>query len=257
MRRGKLRVAIFAGLLGLLMPLALHAEESLFLAATVDGGYRFVRPRLSVGWGVPFAEWLGVDVNPFLSGNALGGYVGVRFASPYVNVRSGISRVYSLNRSFLPITDSYNRELAELRFDDDRARYWAFRSELTLRIPLFGGRLISETESIGIRGTPEDRYVFVQLAGVVSGGSWLLRERLSYSYPVESVSGLAVGVSGEVVVLPERRERVWRAGVRARWQLWDNLGLRLTALPTISGPDRIGLVGGEFELGVRWFWHSK
>ncbi len=242
---------------------ALRASEQLapgpprwFVASSVDLGYKYVRPRLNLGRGVPFGQWIGVDLNPLVSSFAVGGYGGIRIASPVVNLRSGAMYVVSFDRSFLPIRPSYDRHQSETRVDDESAKYWAFTTEMTLNIPVAGGNLNSETETLGVVGVPKDRYVFVDTLSVVAAGVWVLRQRLAYTYPAFGLPGLMVGGGGEVLVLPERDELVWRAGPLARWWLSETLGARFALMPVVASPDSLGLIGAEFELGIRWLWEG-
>jgi hypothetical protein len=225
-----------------------------FTAGSVDLGYKYLRPRLNLGYGIPFGQWLGVDINPLLSSLAVGAYAGVRISTRYVNIRSGVMSIISFDRSFLPIQRRYTREASELRLHDESAKYNGYTTELTLNLPVAGGNLNAETEAIGVSGVPEDRYVFVDTAKVVGGGSWVLRQRLAYTYPIATVPGLMLGPGAEVLILPIRKEQVYRAGVLARWWLYPQLGFRFALLPVVASPDSLGLIGAEFELGLRWLW---
>src|SRR5436190_10279915 len=60
-----------------------------FVATTVDVGFVYLRPRLSLGYGRPFTEWIGVDANPIASQNGLGVYGGLRLEIPHLDLRFG------------------------------------------------------------------------------------------------------------------------------------------------------------------------
>jgi hypothetical protein len=231
------------------------SRQRAFIATTLDFGYKYVRPRLSAGYGRPFETWFGLDLNPEASNTHVGGYAGVRLATPVVDVRSGLLYNRSFFHSLLPVERSTTRAEAEVLLGGEPASYFAASSELTLDVPLGGGlRLLSETESVGLLGVRRDRYVFVESVGVVTNPTWLLRQRLGLSAAAASIEGLSVGGAAEIVVLPGRNEHVWRAGPLARWRLFENFDLRFTALPVIVSPDSLGLLGGEFEFGLRWRW---
>ncbi len=227
-----------------------------FVATTIDLGYKFFRPRLSAGYGRPFDTWAGVDLNPQASNTFVGGYGGVRLATPFANLRSGLLYTLGFARSLLPIRDSYTRAQAERNLDEQNVHYAASSTELTLTIPIVGVFILSESEFIHLLGVRTDRYLFLETIGVVTDPSWVFRQRLGLGLPVTSVEGLAVGAVGELVAIPGRDANVWRAGILARWRLFDDVGLRLSMLPVIASPDYLGLTGGEFEFGLRWSWSS-
>lgn len=228
-----------------------------FAVGTIDLGFKFARPRFQTGYGFAQYQWVGIEANPVLSDLALGAYAGLRLSSPLAELRLGSRVVRSTEHSFLPPSDSYTRELAELIVDDNKASYWAHRVQGKLRIPWWGGVLQPEIESIFFQGVPDNLYVFAETLGVVSAGKVVIRSRLTYRYAVSSVQSLKLGMAMEHVLLPERNASVWRAGPVARFQPYDNLGFRFSFLPTISSPDPLGLIGSEFEFGIRWLWFHE
>lgn len=225
-----------------------------FTTGSVDVGFKYLRPRLSLGHGKSRQEWLGVDINPLLSNRALGIYSGFRLISPIINFRTGALYIRSSDHSYLPVVDSYTRESAELIVNNEDATYWASLTEFAFRVPLFGGVLRPELELIVLRGVPANRNLFEETQGVVTSGPWLLRTRIVYTYPVASVPSLHVGGAAEHVRLPGRPQDVWRAGAVARFQPLPDLGFRFSFLPVLASPDTLGLVGTELEFGIRWFW---
>jgi hypothetical protein len=58
-----------------------------FAATTVDLGFVYLRPRLSLGYGRPFTQWIGVDANPIASQAGLGAYGGLRIEVPHLDFR--------------------------------------------------------------------------------------------------------------------------------------------------------------------------
>ena len=103
-----------------------------FIASTVDFGYLFFRPRFGAGFGQPFNTWGGLEASPSGSDTFAAGYAGLRVATPYVNVRTGISYTVSFARSFLPIAESYTRADAERNVSGHAAKSTATSTEVDL-----------------------------------------------------------------------------------------------------------------------------
>lgn len=228
-----------------------------FLSTEVDVGVSYARPRVSFGYGRPHRHWGGVDLNPILTANALGAYGGLRYASPYVDFRTGLRYFYGLYRSYLPIQDSYTGQDIDFR-GGDNSQYLTYESELTLTIPVGPGVVTSETAGSRLWGVPDDRYVFEETVHVVAAPPHLWRQRIGYVVGLLPRGELRLGVVGEVVGIPNRDALVWRGGLIVRFRLFDDLELRANFVPVIASPDRIGIAGGDFgEFGVRWRWATK
>jgi hypothetical protein len=62
---------------------------------------------------------------------------------------------------------------------------------------------------------------------------------------------------GESILLPDRGEVVWRAGLLIRIRIDYRLEIRGNFVAVLASPDPLGLNAGEFaELGLRWRWAS-
>ncbi|HSI04433.1 MAG TPA: hypothetical protein VLC93_08160, partial [Myxococcota bacterium] len=70
-------------------------RRRLFAATTTDLGYIYLRPRLALGYGAPHYRWMGVEINPIFSRQGVGGWGGVRFALPYIDIRAGARAFYA------------------------------------------------------------------------------------------------------------------------------------------------------------------
>lgn len=234
--------------------LKIDAKPSWFTVGSVDLGYKFIRPRIQVGYGLARNQWVGFESNPVVTSRALGAYAGLRVRNGWAELRMGTRIIRSNDHSFLPKRDSYTREFAELIVDNRKASYSSHRVVGKLRLPVLGGFVQPEVEGVFFQGVPSDRYLFAELFGVVTGGRMLVRTRLSYFYSVVSVPSLRVGVAIENIFLPRRNADIWRAGPIAQFAAFDNLSFRFSLLPSVLSPDPLGLIGSEFEFGIRWYW---
>ena len=230
-----------------------------FVSTKSDVGFAYLRPRVGTGYGQPHHFWGGVEANPILSSKSTGAYAGVRFEHPIVELRGGALYFYSFRRSFLPLQESYDRRDVELIIDGQLANYVAWSSELELNVPVGFGTIHGESEVIRVAHAPAGRATYLESIPAVIHGRWATREQLGYSFPIPPVEGLSLGLVGEAIWIPERDDTViWRGGATVRWWLYDTLQLRMTFIPVISSPDRLGLQGGDFgEIGIRHFWATK
>jgi hypothetical protein len=236
-----------------------EGDSRWFVSTKTDAGFAYLRPRVSTGYGQPHSFWGGLDANPILSTASTGAYGGVHFEHSIVELRAGALYFYSFRRSFLPVQDSYDRRDVELIIDGQRASYVAWSAELTLDVPVGFGEIHSESEPIRVASAPSGRATYLESLPAVIHGRWACRQQLGYSFPIPSVDGLSLGVVGEAIVIPRRDEAViWRGGATVRWWLFDDLQLRMTFIPVLVSPDRLGLKGGDFgEIGIRHYWATK
>src|SRR5208337_244368 len=80
----------------------------LFVALRLDGGYLYLKPRLSLGYGQPFTLWGGLEVVPLVTPDYAGGYSGLRFQAGWFELRGGARYVHAFLRQFLTPKASYN-----------------------------------------------------------------------------------------------------------------------------------------------------
>ena len=229
----------------------------LFVSAAVDIGFQYLRPRVSAGYGVPHDFWVGADANPIVSGSAAGGYSGLRFAHPMVDLRAGARYYYGFRRSFLRVEDSYDREDIEFR-GGDPAQYYVLESELTLTIPVGPGVILSESAVTRSPGVPDDRHVYLESVRVVTDDGWIARQRLGYGLSFLRDGALKIGAVGEVVRIPGRDLTIVRGGAVVRLRLFDDLEVRANLIPVLKSRDSLGASGGDFgQLGIRWRWATS
>lgn len=231
-----------------------NGSSRFFFGARVDVGYPFVQARLRTGYGKPHYFWGGLEAGPLATTTAGAAFGGVRFESPFVDLRSDVMYTASFRHSFLAPKDSYERRDLDDR-DGGGAAYLAWDSEAKLAVPILWGQLRSETQAVHI---PEEdgRYVYIETLRIIAAPEWVGRQRLDYEFPLIFAEGLRVAPAAEVLWSPERDDAlVWRAGLLFRWWLFDDLELRVDALPVVASPDSLGSRGGDpLRIGVRWQW---
>jgi hypothetical protein len=227
-----------------------------FVSSALDVGLLYLRPRFSFGYGRPFWLWAGVEANPIVSLEQVGIYGGIRLASSYVDLRVGARYAYAIGASFLEPRPSYNPEQLDIR-SGPHSTYLSLETELTASIPLGPGAILSETGLTLITGVTPGYNVFEQTLRVVADPPFVWRQRLGYALRVRKKGALSIGVVAELVGNPARDLLVVRAGLLVRMQLFYNLSLRGTFVPTIHSTDDLGLVGADsFQIGIRWLWAS-
>ena len=226
-----------------------------FVAMSLDVGFLYIRPRLSVGHGRPHFLWFGADVNPIVSQQAVGAYAGLRAHHPVVDFRIGGRYLMSFNRAYLQPRESYGFQDIAVR-EENEAKYVSFESELTLQIP--GGRpgyFMSETAVTYVVGVPEDLFVVEEQIKIIVDPPWVWRERFGYIFEFGPGKAIRLGLIAELVGVPGRDLVVFRGGALVRVRLFDDLEIRASFIPAIIRRDRLGVNGGDFGLiGIRWRW---
>ncbi len=224
-----------------------------FAALTLDAGYLYLRPRGHIGYGMPFNTWLGIEANPLVGRGGYGGYGGARFALPYVDLRVGARWFAAFRHAFLEPKESYNR----LDLDstaNEPARYYTVEAELSAAYPLGPGDILAMGSISAVRGVPAGSYVFEETLRVIVDPPWVWRVRGGYAFRIGSRSQHSIGPVVDVLAIPDRDDsRTVRFGPVLRIQLSRHFDVRGSFVTTLSSPDRLGLVGGDFtELGVRY-----
>ncbi len=224
-----------------------------FAALTLDAGYLYLRPRGHLGYGLPFNSWLGIEANPLIGRGGYGGYGGARFALPYVDLRVGGRWFAAFRHAFLDPKESYNR----LDLDSTAtppARYYALEAEVTAAYPVGPGDVLAMGSISMVRGVPAGSYVFEETLRVIVDPPWVWRVRGGYVFRFGSRSQHSIGPVVDILAIPDRDDsRTVRFGPVMRIQLSRHFDVRGSFVTTLSSPDRLGLVGGDFtELGVRY-----
>jgi hypothetical protein len=215
------------------------APPRLFTAATIDLGYLYLRPRLSIGYGRPFTQWIGVDVNPSISGNYIGVYGGVRAEIPHLSWRFGVRENAAYIRTFLDRMDNYGR--------------------VEFSLPAGPGDLYGLASASYVTSVQAGKNVFEENLRVIVEPPWVLRARGGYLLRWGARRQHSIGLVADVFDIPKRSDGIIvRVGLLVRVVLSRRVEVRGSFIPTIASPDTIGLAGSDFtELGLRYRWASE
>lgn len=223
-----------------------------FGAGLVDIGPLYVRPRLSVGWGRPFHEWVGLETNPLITGEGIGAYAGLRGSLPHVDMRAGARYFSTFSRSFLTPRDSYDRLALEVR-SGPAANYLSAEAELSGALPAGPGSIEVVLTGTYVTLVPDEYWVYEDVARIVAEPPWIWTARTGYELHLTRNGAARIAVVGELVGSPARGMIVLRAGVTGSFRLSDLLELRGALVPAWISDDSLGEMGGQwFEFGLRF-----
>jgi hypothetical protein len=228
-----------------------------FVGATIDVGYLYLRPRFQLGFGRPHWTWGGVELNPIVSLNGFGGYAGLRGALPSVDLRVGARGFASFERAFLEGRASHDR-LSLASSANALARYVTLEAELNGHLRLGPGELLATTSLSAVLGVPDGAHVYEETLMVITAPPWIVRGRLAYAWFPFSGAHHSLAAVVDVLALPGRGAAVVRVGVVLRVLMTPSLEVRGTFVPSVAGPDAIGILASDFtELGLRYRWASE
>jgi hypothetical protein len=224
-----------------------------FAAATIDAGYLYLRPRGTIGYGMPFQTWIGLEANPIIASPGFGAYGGARFALPFIDLRVGARYFNTFRRAFLVPKDTYDRLDLDAT-DQPRSRYVTLEAELSAAVPLGPGDLLALASASSMIGVKPGTYVFEETLRVIVDPPYVWRARLGYAFRFGAHGQFSLGPVVDVLDVPRRDDSVTvRTGPVMRVQLSRHFDVRGSFVTTVYSPDRLGLVGGDFtELGVRY-----
>jgi hypothetical protein len=230
----------------------------LFVASTVDVGFVYLRPRVSLGYGKPFTKWFGIDANPLAQTSGLGVYGGLRMEIPFVDLRAGARWFRSFSHTYLDPKTSYDR--IELETSNDVvASELTYEAELDSSVPVGPGNLLMRGSVSYISGVPNGKEVFEETLHVIAKPPWVWRVRGGYVFRLGQYSQHSIGVVADFLDVPNRDDsKTVRVGPVLRWVLSRRVEVRGSFVMTVYSPDRIGLAGSDFtELGVRYRWATE
>jgi hypothetical protein len=225
-----------------------------FAAATLDVGYLYLRPRLSVGYGKPFLLWAGLDANPIATSTGVGAYGGLRVQVPWFDVRVGARGFRAFEHRFLSPQAQYDT-VALQNATGSTSQYVTLEAELSGGIPAGPGSVLLVLTASAVQAVPSGYYVYEETLRVITNPPAIYRARVGYALRLGSEGNIRVGLVGEVLDLPARSDFVYRAGVVASFGIDDHFeAIGLLVFP-VSSPDSLGIAGGDFgELGIRYRW---
>jgi hypothetical protein len=235
-----------------------EGRDRIFLSTTLDVGWVYLRPRVSLGYGRPFNTWFGVDANPVFSGNGLGVYGGLRLSLPRFDIRAGGRYVFAFNREYLNPQDSYDRlDLTSTK--GDPARITTLEAEAEFSLPGGPGDVIGLVSGSYVTGIPEGMYVFEETLRIIVNPPWVWRARAGYVLRFGSYRQHSIGVVLDALDVPRREDsKTFRFGPVVRVVLSRHVEVRGSFVPTIYSEDKLGVIGGDFtELGFRYRWATE
>lgn len=229
-----------------------------FIATTVDLGFVYLRPRISLGYGRPFTQWVGIDVNPITSQDGLGAYGGLRLEVPYVDFRLGQRYFSAFQHTYLDTKPSYSRLDLE-NSSGKPSRTLTYEAELDITIPAGPGKVLLRGSASYITGVPQGESVYEETLHLIVAPPLVWRARLGYVFTFGSHGQHSLGPVVDFLNVPKRDDSgTVRAGPLLRLALSRRVDIRGSFVVTLVSPDRIGLKGGDFtELGVRYRWASE
>jgi len=229
-----------------------------FISTSVDLGFVYLRPRLSLGYGRPFTQWIGIDANPIVSQNGLGAYAGLRIEVPHLDFRIGPRYFSSFEHTFMPTKASYSRLDLE-NTSGSASRTLTYEAELDLNFDLGPGRLLLRGSASYVTGVPEGQSAFEETLHIIVDPPLVWRARLAYVFRFGARKQHSVGPAVDLLDVPKRDDsRTIRVGPILRLALSRRVDVRGSFIFSVISPDRIGLAGGDFtELGVRYRWASE
>jgi hypothetical protein len=234
------------------------APPRTFVASTVDVGFLYLRPRVSLGYGRPFTSWFGMDVNPIVSTGGVGAYGGLRLEIPHFDVRAGSRYFAAFHHTYLEQQPSYDR-LALETSQGTVARTLTHEVEADASFRLGPGVVLLRASGSYVTSVPQGYDVFEETLHVIVRPPLVWRARTGYGLVFGEYSQHSVGVAVDLLDIPKREDSLTlRVGPLLRFVLSRRVEIRGSFVVPVFGPDRIGLVGGDFtELGVRYRWATE
>jgi len=229
-----------------------------FTSTTVDFGFVYLRPRLSLGYGRPFTEWIGVDMNPIAQSSGLGAYGGLRIEIPHLNFRVGPRYYSSFEHTFLPNQRNYSRLDLEGK-SGKISRTLTYEAELDLDFNVGPGKLLLRGSGSYVTGVPAGQSAFEETLHIIVDPPLVWRARVAYVFVFGSHNQHSLGPAVDILDVPKRDDSTTvRVGPVLRLALSRRVDVRGSFIVSIISPDRIGLEGGDFtELGLRYRWASE
>ncbi len=223
-----------------------------FLAASVEAGFPYLRPRFLAGYGRPFWSFLAVEAYPMLSLGGIGPYFGMTAAIPGLTFRTGGRYFFPYTRTLLTPKEHFTRTDIELQ-QGPRADYLSYEAEVAGTAPLFSGSAFGVLTGYRVSRVPGDYYVFEESLHAVMKPPYIWRARLGYLLAFSRNGAIRVGAAGEVIGLPGREEFVVRGGVLGSVSISAQVEAQVSLIPVLVSPDTLGIAGGDFgQLGLRY-----
>jgi hypothetical protein len=225
-----------------------------FTSLAIDVGFLYFRPRVSFGYGRPFWQWVGVDVNPQVSSSFTAAYAGLRLALPMVDFRVGPRFVFAFQHHFLEKHSNFSRLQFESQ-EQARAQYLAMEAEVTSAIPAGPGSILAAASGTYLAGVPNGLLVYEETLRIIADAPWIWRGRLGYAVRLGVEGKISFGPVCDILGNPGRGIAILRGGVVGSAALSNHIDVLGSLVVPINSPDTLGIYGGDFaQLGVRYRW---
>jgi hypothetical protein len=231
-----------------------QGEARPFVASQIEVGL-YVKPQISVGYGLPY--WINTIAEVFaITTTSFGGvYGGIRGTLPFLDVRIGTRYTWSYHRSFLPPQAHYVSDDVTSSQGRPLAHYLSLETELTGIVPLLNGYLVPVITIYNIPNTPEGMFVFDESLRGITDPPWIMGFRLAYAHNFGRNDFIKAGVLTELVTLGGRSDTIFRMGPAAVVSITDHLTAQGTLSVVVKSPDSLGLFNGSFGVfGVAYRW---
>jgi hypothetical protein len=233
-----------------------EAHTRAFVAARIDVGYLYLKPQLSLGYGRPFSNWIGVDLAPIASSAEVAGYGGLRAQVGPVELRVGGRYNFPFDHNYLQQQASFSR----LDLDSTvggRSKYTALESELKAAIGVGPGSILAIASVFYVVGVPAGFDIYEETLHTIMQPPVVAWGRTGYDFHFGTQNQHGIAVVGDVLYSPDRDTATVRAGLLLHIAFSHHFEIRGSFVPTVWSRDGIGLPGDDFtELGVRYRWAS-
>jgi hypothetical protein len=232
-----------------------EGEPRPFVSGKVDLGIPYVKPGISLGYGMPHWLWLGVDVNAISTLEFAQTYIGARAASPILDLAFGSRDTWSFGKTFLTLPP-FTRDHG-LSLQTRTARYWAWEAEAVASLPLPHSAVVADFILVHLLDVPKGMFVYDESYRVVVKDPVFYVARMAAVARLLDQDALKVGVLAVHVFGTGRGRGVWQLGPAAALQLTDHLEVVAALALQVSGPDSLGLSLGAYGVaGLRYRWAS-
>lgn len=230
-------------------------KASPFVSLATDAGFIYLRPRLTLGYGAPFWNYVGVQADVMSTNSFFQTTVGWRATLPFLDCTLSVRNVYPYNRRYLPRQATYTA--ADLGLDHagaQRSSYKAVDLEVAAVAPLLHGGVFVQAHPLFVQ-VPGGKNLYEEYIRAVIKPPFALGTRAGYLYGFGKDQDLKVGVMGEYVVLPGRPGNIVRTGPVAIANLSKYFDAFAAFSFVVSSPDALGIEDGTYAfLGVLHRW---
>ncbi len=228
-----------------------------FASVATDVGVVYARPRLTLGYGAPFWNFVGIDAYWLTTNSFSAPYVGWRASLPFLDTFFGVRRTIPFDRRFLPKQDKYSDTDLGLENGGERSAYTAVDFELDLAAPVAHGGAFLGFHPVLI-DVPRDSYVYEEVLRVVMRPPFAMGLRGGYVYGFGESQDVQLGALAEYVFVPGRPRGVTRGGPLFHATLSKHLEGFAAFSFVLDSPDALGVVDGTYAfLGLLHRWARR